>query len=420
MKSVLWLCNGPVERTADHHEGTVFTTMARGLVETGRIRLSAVIQAKVKGAGRYKAGEIAQWVVPYEPLDRNGLPSHRTVEAIKGVADKVKPDLIHIWGTENYWGLLTARGMLAAPAILEMAGIKYACAKVYYGSLSLTERIRCIGLLEILRPRCSLFFGKQRFEQWGRFEKEMILKHKYISTQSDWMRAHVLTVKPGCTLLKTGIMLRREFFKARPWKTSEDQDSSPPSIFTSSSGAPAYKGLHVLMRAVAILKRKYPRIVLNVAGDIMNKGIRRSGYSRWLEDEARRLEITDNLRWLGSLGADGIIRQFHQVSAVVVPSFIETYSLALAEAMLVGVPVVASYAGAMPELARDGESALFFPPGDEVMCAWQIGRILSDKALADRLSQNARKTGLVRNEPSAVMDRQIDIYNEILFRENSC
>lgn len=417
MKTVLWLCNRPIEEGADRRDGTWFTSMARALVESGEILLAVVGQAKVKGAVRCNLGDIAQWVVPYEPLGRNGLPSRRTVEAIQQAADEIKPDLIHVWGTENYWGLLTARGMLAGPAVLEMQGIKYVLAKVFYGGLSLAERIRCIGPLEILRPGCSLFFGKRRFERWGRFEKEMILKHKYVSTQSDWVRAYILAVNPECTLFKTAIMLRKEFFEAFSWRTPENRNGATPSVFTSSSGAPAYKGLHVAMRAIALLKRKYPRIVLNVAGDIMRNGIRRSGYARWLQSEAHRLRIKDNVRWLGPLDADGIIRQFHQASAVVIPSFVESYSLALAEAMLIGVPVVVSYAGAMPELACDGESALFFPIGDASACAMQIDRLLSDHGLAERLSQNARETGLTRNDPQSVLRRQVEIYDDIIATE---
>jgi glycosyltransferase involved in cell wall biosynthesis len=420
MKTVLWLCNRSIEGTADRRDGTWFTAMARALAESGKIRLAVVAQAKVKGATRCDFGDIAQWVVPYEPLGRNGLPSRRTIEAIQQAADKIKPDLIHVWGTENYWGLLTARGILSGPTVLDIQGIKYVCARVYYGGLSLAERIRCIGPLEILRPGSSFLFGKWRFERWGRFEKEMILKHKHISTQSDWVRAHMLTVNPGCTLFKTRMMLRREFFEASPWTPREFQDFTAPSVFTCSSGAVAHKGLHVLIRAIAILKRKYPRIVLNVAGDIMKKGIKRSGYARWLQCEARRLDIENNVHWLGPLDADEIIRQFYQASMVVISSFVESYSLVLAEAMLVGVPIVVSYAGAMPELARHEESVLFFPTGDESACAWQMDRILSDQALAGRLSQNARKTGLSRNEPRAVVERQIGIYNEILGRENEC
>lgn len=419
MKKTLWFCNRPIEETDDRRDGTWFTAMAKSLVVASEVQLAIIGQAKVQKLGPYGHGSIPQWVVPYESLGRDGLPSRKTIKGIQRVVDEIKPDLIHVWGVENYWGLLTARGILSSAAVLEIQGIKYVAERVYYGGLSMTERMCCIGPLEILRPSCSLFMGKRRFERWGRFEEEMILKHKYISTQSDWVRAHILKINPSSTLFNTGIMLRREFFNTPAWTSQQRQDPSAPLLFASSSGVAAYKGLHVLMRAVAILKRKYPGIILNVAGDIMKKGIRQSGYARWLQREARRIEISENIRWLGPLDANGIIQEFHKASAVVIPSFVETYSLAMAEAMVLGVPVVASYVGAMPELARDRESALFFPPGDEVACACQLGKIIGDRKLADRLSQNARQTGLLRNAPDEVVTRQITIYNKILELESS-
>lgn len=414
MKTVLWLCNRPIEGTADRRDGTWFIAMARALAESGRIRLAVVSQAKVKDAVRCDFGDIAQWVVPFEPLNRKGLPSNQTIESIKQAAAEIKPDIIHVWGTENYWGLLTARGILSQPSILEIQGFKYACAKVYYGDLTLSERLKCIGPFEILRPNSSFLTGGRRFEKWGRFEKEMIFKHRYISTQSDWVRTHIKAINPGCTLFKTGMMLRKEFFEAKPWTLPKNQDSDYPCIFASSSYAVPYKGLHVLIKALSILKRRYPQIVLNIAGDIMKKGIRQRGYSRWLQRLIYKLNIENNVRWLGPIDANQIVKQFQKASAVVIPSFIETYSLTLAEAMLVGVPLVASFAGAMPELAKNDESALFFPQGDETVCAWQIERILKDQNLACHLSQNTRQIGQVRNEQSTVVKRQIAIYNEIL------
>jgi glycosyltransferase involved in cell wall biosynthesis len=418
MKTILWLCNRPLEETQDRRDGTWFTAMARALVESGKIRLAIVAQAKVKDITQCDFGGITQWVVPYESLGRDGLPSGRTVDAIKQVADEIKPDLIHVWGTENYWGLLTARSLLTAPTVLEIQGLKYACADVYYGGLSLIELIRYIGPLEILLPRSSWMLGKLRFKRWGTFEKEMILMHKYISTQSDWVRMHIRMLQPHCIVFKTGIMLRKEFYNAQPWLIQKSYDLDAPSVFASSSGSVAYKGLHVLVKAIAILKNKYPKIVLNIAGDIIKNGIRRNCYARWLQAESRRLGVADNIHFLGPLDADELIQQFYKSSVVVIPSFIETYSLALAEAMFLGVPAVASYAGAMPELARDGESALFFPIGDASACALQIDKILSDQKLAERLSQNARKIGLLRNDHQLVIERQIEIYNDIISKEN--
>lgn len=417
-KTILWFCNRPIEESEDRRDGTWFTTMARSLVESGDIRLAIVAQAKVKGITRHDFGDINQWVVPYEFLNKHGLPSDRTIDVIKKVADEVNPDLIHVWGTENYWGLLTARRFLKTSSLLEIQGLKYECANVYYGGLSLIALARYMGLLEILRPGSSLILGKLRFKRWGKFEKEMILKHKYISTQSDWVRTHIRRLKPDGNLFETGIMLRNEFYNAQPWLIKKAMDSSVPSVFASTSGSVPYKGLHVLMKAIGILKKKYPKIVLNIAGNIQKKGIRKDCYTRFLQAESRRLRIIDNIHFLGPLDANGIIQQLYKSSVVAIPSFIETYSLALAEAMFLGVPAVASYAGAMPELARDGESVLFFPIGDAVSCAMQIDKLLSDQKLAGHLSQNARKIGLLRNDWHLVLEKQIEIYNDIISKEN--
>lgn len=388
--------------------------MGKALSESGEVRLANISQAKVSKPIRMDCGSIFQWLVPFERTGRNGLPSTRTIRTIQKIVAELKPDLIHVWGTENYWGLITARGLISGPSLLEMQGIKYACAPVYYGGLSLTECMRCIGPLEILRPSYSLFLGKVLFEKWGRFEKEMILGHKNISTQSDWVRSHVKALRPGLQLFKTGLILRKDFYEAHPWSPKVDIDHAAPNIFTISSGATAYKGLHVLFRSIAILKYNFPHITLNIAGAQIKPGIRMSGYARWLKREIRHLNIEKNINWLGPMNSNGIIEQIQRSSVIVIPSFVESYSVALAEAMQLGAPLVVSFSGAMPELARNEESALFFSPGDSTMCARSIEQILNDQTLAVRLGNNARSFGLRRNDPTRILSQQLGIYNTVL------
>jgi len=414
MKTLFWFTNIPFSNSSINSTGSWMSSMGQAILEYGGFRLACISQAKVKSVVRNDCGPIKQWLVPYESLTRNGLPSQQTVTAIQRAVEEVRPDIIHVWGTENYWGLLTARELLPGPSILDMQGIKYACAAVFYGGLTLAERIRCIGPLEILRPGSALFSKKRAFEKWGKFEKEMLSKHKYISVQSDWVNAHVKSVNSKCTIFKTGILLREEFADASSWLPPVNQYTSAPQVFTYSAGSTSYKGLHVLLRAIAILKEKYPGIKLNIGGSLIRRGIRKSGYSRWLLGEARRLGIEKNIHWTGPLDVYGIIKQFRLASAVVIPSFVETYCLALAETMTVGVPSVVSYAGALPELARHEESALFFPTGDHTMCAWQLDRLLSDPSLVCRLSHNARQIALQRNNKTSVLKQQLEIYDSVL------
>ncbi|MFZ1983079.1 MAG: glycosyltransferase [Desulfatitalea sp.] len=204
-------------------------------------------------------------------------------------------------------------------------------------------------------------------------------------------------------------MLRPPFYEAEPWQPSGSQ-----KIFCSSAYSTPFKGLHVAIRAMAILKERFPNIALCVAGAHKKKGVRQSGYIAWIVREARRLGVEKKVFWLGALSAPQIIAQLHDSALFLAPSFVESYCVALAEAMIVGVPSVVSYAGGLACLAEDNVSALYFPPGDEVMCAFQMARLLEDQELAARLSASARKMGLKRNDRQRVSADQLEIYRKIV------
>lgn len=355
--------------------------------------------------------EVGQWVIPRQKIRSNGLPPSSTIAFFKKVEDEVKPDLIHIWGTESFWGMVGAKGVFKAPILLDMQGILYAYAKVFYGGLTNRELFRSIGLKEVLLPIRHLYFRKKDFERRGEHEKFVIKNTSFISVQSEWVEAHICSENPGCKIFHTGIILRNEFYTSQQWEY--DQNRSPV-IFSSSSGSTSYKGLHVLFRALAILKLKFPNIKLRVAGTIIQNKKLQDGYTSWLLKLADELEITSSIEWLGPQTGVQIVDQFRNASVVVVPSLAETYCLALAEAMIVGVPAVVSYAGAMPELAKHNESALYFPAGDFMNCAWQVEKILRNDSLCKAISNAARATGFKRNDPEQIVTNQLKIYNEII------
>ena len=82
--------------------------------------------------------------------------------------------------------------------------------------------------------------------------------------------------------------------------------------------------------------------------------------------------------------------------------------------MAIGSPTVVSFTGGTSYLAKDNDTALFFPPGDEAMCAYQIERLLLDRSLSENLSFKSRKIALERNNPNLVINNQINIYRRII------
>lgn len=405
---VLWLSNKVQTNEASTGSGTWLESMAKGLVQAGEVELGNIAHGPVRKLTRKDSGEISQWVVPLAKLGKDGLPGKTILAAIIKGAEEFEPDLVHIWGTENFWGLLTARGYLRKPASLEMQGFKMVYARTYSGGLSLREQLSCIGPKEILRG-ATIFQERRRFKIWGNFEKEIIRKAPNVTVQSSWMRAWVQGLNPACRIFESSLPLRDSFCNSPPWEPQKN-----PVLFTSAAYPAPYKGLHVAVRAVALLRHGFPGIRLRIAGAHQRPGIRQSGYISWLNREARRLSVESNLTWLGPLNGDELVREMHSSAAFVLPTFIENCCTSMQEAMMVGIPVVASYCGGLPSIGKDEESALFFPPGDEAMCAYQIRRLLTDHTLAELISQRARKTAIARNNTSLIVQRQIDIYRQIL------
>jgi glycosyltransferase involved in cell wall biosynthesis len=406
---VLWLSNAILCDGDQGYTGTWLHAMAWQLVSSGEVTLGNISSGRVKGLTRQDCGDIKQWVVRASgPSARDGLPSRKVVADILKAANEFSPDLVHVWGTESYWGLLSARKLIKQRTLLETQGLKFAIASVFAGGLSFKEQLACVGLKELFRGT-TIPQKRKCFEKWGTFEREIITGHRYVATQTDWVKAHVESINPTCTAFHSDLILREPFYQAAPW-----QFSQKPLLFCSAAYSAPFKGLHVAIRAAALLRRKLPGLQLCIAGPHRRYGTRREGYIAWVENQARDLGLAENVRWLGSIGVDQISKELTSASAIVLPSFIENCSTFMQEAMAVGIPVVASYSGGLPSLARDEESALFFPPGDEAMCASQLERVLTDGDLATRLSCNARAVAFERNDPAKIVAKQLEIYRQVI------
>lgn len=407
---LLWFTNIELAENTVKGTGSWLPAMSKILSSLSDIELMNISSGNVSDITRRDCGTIKQWIVPNSfRTQRNGLPPKHIVDSIIKAVDDFDPDLIHVWGVESYWGLLTARKLIKQKVVLEIQGIKGVWSKVFYGDLTFLERLSCVGLKEFIRGT-SVFSQKQQFTDWGRFENEMIAGHNCISTQSSWTQGQIKAISPESRLFLTIRALRNEFCESPTWL----QHKCSPIIFTSAGYSAPFKGLHTAVRALHILKKQYPDISLHIAGPLQTCGLRKDGYITWVCSEIRRLGLDDNVVWLGPLKGNEIIDELLKCSAQVLPTFIESYCLALAEAMMLGVPTAVAYTGGTSFLARDEESALFFPPGDEAACAHQLGRLLSDQSLATRLSNNARQTAINRNKPDLVIARQLEIYHEVL------
>jgi glycosyltransferase involved in cell wall biosynthesis len=122
-----------------------------------------------------------------------------------------------------------------------------------------------------------------------------------------------------------------------------------------------------------------------------------------------RLGLQERVQFIGWVGHDDLPALYSLATCLVIPSFHESCSVALLEALACGCPVVASKTGGNPEVAAD--AALLVDPANPVEMKDAILRVLGDPAIQQRLSQ----AGMVRArefswEKSAA--RTLDIISE--------
>ena len=133
-----------------------------------------------------------------------------------------------------------------------------------------------------------------------------------------------------------------------------------------------------------------------------------------MKNLVRDLKLTENVVFTGVLGASEVARRMCSAHVFVLSSLIENSPNTLAEAMILGVPSVSSFAGGAQDMARDGEEALFFRAEDPAQLAFQIRRVFEDDDLALRLSKNARRRARVTHDPEKNLQRMLSVYRDIL------
>ena len=412
---VLWLSNSAFVSEKTKATGSWVQPMAEQLSQSIKIVNVADGQVDMPQSCNFK--NIKQWIIPAKARHYGQEASDETCLTVKQIIEEEKPDLVHIWGTEKFWASIYRKGYINVPAVLDIQGLLAPYTEYYYGGLSIKEIFQSIHLKEVLMPSRTLFHKKKVFRKRGVSETTNIKAFKHISYQSLWVRNYLSFINPKANLYPTKIMLRKGFMASEKWEYRECGDS--PVIFSTCSAAVTYKGMHIIIKAVALLKQKYPHIKLKLAGTINVGNKILDGYSVFLNHLIKKYGLQDNVVYLGSLDENQIIQQLLDTNACVIPSFIETYCLAFAESMIVGVPTIASFAGAMPELAENGKEALFYNSVDYYTCAALIDKVLQDEELAERLSENGRLRRMRENNMDNVVQTQLNIYKDILENEHN-
>lgn len=103
-----------------------------------------------------------------------------------------------------------------------------------------------------------------------------------------------------------------------------------------------------------------------------------------LEKLVRQLNLSNTVTFMGATPHDELLQNLARADLYVQTSISESFGYGIAEAMSVGLPVVAFAVGGIPEMVKDQQTGLLVPPYDEGLFASAIERVLQDPVQASQ------------------------------------
>ncbi len=171
------------------------------------------------------------------------------------------------------------------------------------------------------------------------------------------------------------------------------------------------KGQHELIEALIDLDRDGLTLGAVFAGPVMA-----AHYAARLRSRIHETGLGERIRFMGAL-ADAR-PAMACCDAVVMPSRNETLGLVLIEAMLRGVPVVATAAGGVPEVITHGKTGLTYPVGDIATLARCLARLAQDAAFRLKLARAGQAYAHERHDRAAHLERLEQLFHKLTHTKN--
>jgi O-antigen biosynthesis protein len=292
-----------------------------------------------------------------DPRSRNALRNPALERDFARFLDDQRPDLVHVHHLAGHsLELLRSIAARRIPLVLQLQDWWLVCARA---NLSMADRSLCPGPSTSRCARCMPLTGvppagllsrllharrRSLADRWVRRADALVMGSEFIAESL----RHNGLLGPGAPVhvIPYGI-------EGTP-RSAADPRPQRPLRFGFLGAIMPHKGVHVAVEAFRGLDPA--RATLDIVGDLAAL----PGYTRELQ------AMSSAAVWFsGSIAETEKARLLSGFDVLIVPSLgLESFGLAAREAMALGVPVLASRRGALPEAFEDGVSGAYFEPGD--------------------------------------------------------
>ena len=418
---ILWLVNIIMPELAEHlgQKPSVFGGWLTGAMEAVRssgYELSVVTTEKnTKYAGKYAVKGVTYYIT--ECSDNAAMRRD-----FRTILDAERPDVIHIYGTEFEHSWAMSQEADPNRTLVSVQGlVSYYSDHVYGG---VPERIcRDTRLHRLLRRLQkggqSIELQKQSYQQRARTEIATLSRVRYVNGGTAWGDGCARLIQPEVNLLQCGLILRSSFYGPERWDSESCEKHSIFTIYTYP-----IKGFDMFLHALSSVVQRFPDTKVYVAG--RRCGYRSFGplkkklmdlapdYDWYVQGLIEKYDLKKHLVFCGFMDEARMRERLLKSNVFVSASSIENHSTALGEAMISGVPSVASCVGGLQEMISNGEDGFLYPFNEPYTMAYNICRIFEDPALAEQFSVKGHQHAARTYDREANAKHLLEMYRTIL------
>jgi glycosyltransferase involved in cell wall biosynthesis len=229
-----------------------------------------------------------------------------------------------------------------------------------------------------------------------------------IALLSEFVRNELAALHPDvarrASLIPGGLDVQR--FAPKPTPRQDDWSAQATRLLFTARRLTPRMGILELIRAMPTVIDALPGTRLAIAGS--------GGLSHAIEREIADRGLGENVRLLGRISDDELVRWYRSSSLVVMPTQeLEGFGLTTAEALACGTPVVGTPAGATPEILEPIDPRLVTRDTTSEALAEGIIGLLPDEDALRRAGEAGRRFVAETMGWDTVADRYLELYAEL-------
>ena len=345
----------------------------RGVVELNRELVKKGIESFIISAG----GKLENQInldggnhIKFDACSKNIFTVFSRVVKLKKILKEIKPDIIHVRSRVPAWLIYFANKSLKIKVVSTVHGFN--SVGFYSSIMQKADAVICVS-----------------------------------NSIKEYIQKHYKTSESKITVIPRGIDL--ELFNPKNIDNDfinnfkKEFNLENRFIVSSVGRVTQLKDYETFIKAISLVKKELPNIVALIVGGVRSD---KEDYLNSLKNLIKELNLEDNIIFTGSQSK---IEQIYALSDVIVSSSKkpESFGRAVAEAICMNKPVIATNHGGVKDIIIENENGFFFEVGDEKELA---NNILKARNLSfdgyNYISNNFSLGNMV--------NRTIDVYKGIL------